>query len=144
MVDEIGLRGGGNGECFIGPTLRGELEDSCAVRVHPEFGHHPSSEGLRRELQFEDVDGSEHRQFIEVDLGWRELGVERALILGEELADRPTSPEHLLRQRWIDLTLHGAGADEATWHGIDLDAEAGGLSERRRQRTRFDRTKLDD
>ena len=69
---------------------------------------------------------------------------ELALLLREQLGDRPLAHERLLHLRRITLGLHRSGADEPARHGVDLDAEARRLADLRGNLVGDDRPQLDD
>ena len=71
-------------------------------------------------------------------------GVEGALLLGEDAADRRLSTRDRSNVRRVGLCLQRRGADVAARHGIDLDADVGGLPKLVREPVGVNRPELDD
>ena len=89
--------------------------------------------------------GPEHREVIELEALRCVVDVEGALFLREQLGHPALPAERLFHLHRVDvLRLHRTGADEATRHGVDLDAEARRLAELRRHVVGNDRPQLDD
>src|SRR4029450_6263403 len=64
---------------------RRELEDPRPVGIQPQLGHQLATVTGRRDLELEDEHGTQHREVVQLDSRGGVLGVERALLLGEEL-----------------------------------------------------------
>ena len=79
----------GDLERLGGRALGRELEDARVVRVEPHLGDELAAEALRRELELEHEDRAQDREVVELDALRRVLGVERPLLLREQLAQRP-------------------------------------------------------
>src|SRR5262249_48286426 len=87
-------------------ALRRELEHGGAVRKEPELGDDPALERRRRERELQDEDRAERSQLVRPDALRRVLGEERALLLREQLPQRPRPGDDLEHLVVRGLALH--------------------------------------
>ena len=109
----------------LGSTLRRQFENPRSVGVQPELDGHLPPEVLRRELELQHIERTEDGELVELETGWRMSRVEVALAGGEEFADRALAERGGAHVVLAQLGLERCRADEATRHGVDLDAEIG-------------------
>src|SRR5687768_7632420 len=104
---QVGARLGRDLERLRGRTLRGELEDARAVGVAPHLDGELPAEVLRRGLELEHGNRSQHRQAVELDAVWRMGSEEVALGLREELAKSEFAGDRLPDPGLVEPALEG-------------------------------------
>ena len=137
-------RFGGDLERLRGRAFRRQLEDHGVVGVEPKLGDEFAGVALRRELQLEHRDRAENREIVQLEPLGCVRRVQRPLLLGVELADRPLPQHRIPDIGCLQRALHRSRANEPARHCVDLDAEVRRAAQLGRQLLRDNRAQLHD